>query len=468
MQKVPSRDGDWTMAAAFKVLTNTDTATYANFSLTATLRTTPKHLIRYQPSNPFKILQNFFRLKALLSLDGEEMLKYEMSYKLNPQTRLLFRKMISSNPAYEALYPLVKQCREDLTHQLNHSLACFHSWNTLNVLNQWDHQITFSTSAPGTVLKWARSLMKERLRKNPNMQVIEDDTIWKERHAESTYRVSIVTSPFNARESSVDWEYNGVGAFVPRNVHPRQYVTTLLPTDRDLYSPILRQLTGSHYPGMCYIHHDAARGLHIQTFDGLQYKLTNESISNANSKQILLVQDVDQTFQISLTSQQEKQIVQIVAQNFSKPIQMIRVRSRGVSQIRVDNALVKQMPVTFKNKKGDVLLLLRQLDDYVIGKENAIHMSFPLLGVDIKTDLETFIHIQASPFYHSSLRGICGDFDGETYQDMKTTDCKRFLLRPEDVFRVPGFSRPLKQELSSDWISLKPCDGNKLLMPLIA
>jgi hypothetical protein len=58
------------------------------------------------------------------------------------------------------------------------------------------------------------------------------------------------------------------------------------------------------------------------------------------------------------------------------------------------------------------------------------------IGVSFRTDLHSFTDIKVSPFFHSTLRGLCGDFDGEMREELKSLDCKKFYYNFQRIDRV--------------------------------
>jgi hypothetical protein len=239
----------------------------------------------------------------------------------------------------------------------------------------------------------------------------------------------------------------------------------MYPTDRNYYSSIMRYFTERRYPATCFVHTSVGRALHVQTIDGLTYTL--ESLDSIQNKQVVLMQDVHKTFQVSMATLGKQKYIQIMTQGHYKVIQIIRQSNNETIQVTADGKEINQTIV--KNHAGQVVLEKVNMENYVFGGDSVWQLHFPILGLTITTDVYSILHIQVSPFFHSNLRGVCGDFDGERRQELKSATCQKFFLRPEDIFNYPKYTIPLSKDFSSNikWLSLTPCEKSSRLLPFV-
>jgi hypothetical protein len=451
------------------------------FTFTAIV-TPPKETIRFNPQHPLRLnlnknVENVFLINCYFHLNGNEIMAYLMSFDMDEMAQKLFYRISQNIQNYQAMHPIIRQCSEDLEKEFSNTPACFYAWRYMNLYNRWNHTFVIRKSAPFIV----KRIMSYLLTRNvvyvgyllDDIRMIDmeenflfpmsDEIIPQRQEGDQVFFSSITTSPLNFKIGNVHYLLDSTLIRVSHVNLPTLYPSHMYPTDRNLYYSIVRYFTERRYPATCFVHTTVGQALHVQTIDGLTYNLENlESIQN---KQVLLMQDVDKTFQVAMATMGKQRYIQIMTHGQLKAIQIIRPSNKDAIQIVVDGKQIQENVV--ENRDGQVILAVANLESYVFGGDNVIQVYLPVLGLTITTDVYSILHIQVSPFFHSTLRGVCGDFDGERRQELKSVSCQKFFLRPEEIFNYTPYIATLPQNSSPNvkWLTLTPCGKNSRLLP---
>lgn len=474
------------------------------YTLTAVI-SPPKRTIQFQPEKPLHVEynpseNNIFNLKCRLWKGEKEILKYKMSFDMDEVAQTLFQRMSENIEDFQAMHPHIRQCAQDVKQKLSNSVACFFTWRYMNLFNRWNHTIIVPKSAPVLLKSIVTYFMTQSLSttgyRMGTIRLIDtdmdtdvipspktDDFLQKTDPSDKMYVTSITTSPFDLRLRTVNYIFDTTLLRVPHVVLPAMYLSHIHPSDQSMYTSLVRYFTERLYPATCYLHTSEERALHVQTFDGLMYNKYQPDFNKA----IVLAQDTQNNFQISMKGypQPRTMTLQIITRDMQEPVLITRDYSTKAMQLYIGSKPVplvnNQLPYVRRNNANQTLVLVNHVDKYPYGGDNVIQVYFPSTELTVTLDLLSIVHIQVSPFYHSTLRGVCGDFDGERRQEVKSTDCKKFYVHPEQIFDSSEYQTPISQDQSSasisigsdkisnpTWMSLKACEKSVRLMPTVS
>jgi hypothetical protein len=209
----------------------------------------------------------------------------------------------------------------------------------------------------------------------------------------------------------------------------------------------------------------------ISTFDGIIYSAKHVILPPhlGTTGRTVLVQDVNNTFQVSAVVVEGLNIIQIVTKE-NHLIQLLRKMFDPV-YLLIDNKNVSIDSESFVEKSN---IRISKTSKNIDGIADVFHIELLNLGVILRTDLMFLVDIEVSPFYHSKLRGVCGDFDGEIYRDIKTPSCEEYFVNPSDSYYSREFtfytkeSFTLEKAQKSDklvgWLSIRECTKDNVFM----
>jgi hypothetical protein len=451
----------------------------------------------FDVKNPLKInfeenREPLLNIEATLkNKDEKEWMKYKMTVDMDEIALDIFKKMIKNLEDYRAVHPLVEQCTKDIKNNYVNTPACFFVWRYVNMYNRWNHTFVVDDKAPRQLKTFMRLTMVTpllRLGKLVNMVIPNfNENIIDQQPGDENDLVlheSFVASPFHAGVMTLNIIFDNIRVIFPRVVMPGYWLTHLHPSSEPMIRNILREMTEGKYPATCNLRRVNSGKYQIRTFDGFLYE---NNLPNETPKgRYLLVQDINNTIQVSSFYKEESKVIQIVARDM-KHIHVIRPFNGQEMTVLVDGKPVtSELPLIVKNDNDKVILIIKRLPKNKYGIENLLMVHMPLLGLTVKTDCISMSDIEVSPFYHSILRGLCGNFDGETNMELKTRDCRGYFVHPQEIVQsneyvltdvkeiqsktadVISFVQLYHRDHQDVFVPLKVCRRGERLIPFVA
>jgi hypothetical protein len=401
----------------------------------------------FDVKNPLKInfeenREPLLNIEATLkNKDEKEWMKYRMTVDMDEVALDIFKKMIENLEDYRAVHPLVEQCNKDIKNNYINTPACFFVWRYVNMYNRWNHTIVVDDKAPRqlqTLVRLGMITPLLRLRQFTNMvfpDFINDKLIDQQPGDENdlVFHKSFVASPFHAGVMTLNFVFDNIRVRFPRVVMPSYWLTHLHPSQEPMIKNFLREMTEGNYPATCNLRRVSKGKYQVRTFDGFLYE--NTLPTETPKGRYILVQDINNTIQVSSYYKKDSKIIQIVARDM-KHIHVIRPFNGQEMTVLVDGKPVtNKLPLIVKNDNGNVILIIKRLTQNMYGIDNLLIVHMPLVGLTVKTDCISMTDIEVSPFYHTTLRGLCGNFDGETIMELKTRDCRGYFVHPQEIVR---------------------------------
>jgi uncharacterized protein (DUF1499 family) len=416
------------------------------------LATLPKE-IQFDPINPLKVFTNE-KLESLLreivetnvyDFTSENLDKKLMSFRAifdtNKET-LRLKDLISKNiDEYTAMHRYIRQCSLDINSNLKNSVACQQTWRYLNIFNRINGTVFVEKKAPQTLKRFITVIMNLSNRMAGPVSFInvmpttEQENEFLQSKDLSFNRV-LEVSPFDMRVISMRMAINNIEMTLRGAQLPQIWINHMHPNEK-LSEGFARVLSDMRYPAICSTRHNDAGLVQIETFDGFLYNSAHTKNDQGNVARIVFSQDAANTYQVSMQIIENTRVLQMLTQHpMMKRVQIVREESQPFK------VLVNGEVLQF-NENGEIDLkenenVILRIKSWKRAGDNMelVLIDAVKIGVSFTTDLQYMTDIQVSPFYHSTVRGLCGDFDGENREEIKSLDCKKFYYRFNRIDRA--------------------------------
>lgn len=416
--------------------------------------------------------QGPMKLNLTVFASGEEnlkMLDVQITADSDPSTRHLVKAMVKRPDRFPGVQPEISICAKELAQSFYDTPACHAAWRRLNAFNRFNITLVSDPKVP----VW--------LSASPLLSTYFQEFSWTvlgdmgdevdvlpvtENSGQLNHKkLSLVVNPVDPRFARLNIWLNDSGAMLVGrkdmylNVGQFPLLTSSVQTtniSQGLWSGVLNTLSDNHYPAICKVSWKTEKKTaFIQTFDRLFYHVGEweTNLGAEHLQKIILAQDVQNRFQLAYFYSGGKVVgFDLLIHGPGQPstvLKRLTVVIQDSSGIFVNGNEIA-LPYSLIDENGNSLLQINRLTQQNMAGENEprIVIGLSLLGVEVIFNLKDTVTLQVSPFYRSQLRGFCGDFNGETHQDLKDPDCRSFLLNPKIISHTQ-FGYVQRQPISS-------------------
>lgn len=375
---------------------------------------------------------------------------------------------IKANPKKQLTnFPDIQKCLKEMKQAprlLSDSPACEQAWKDINAISRGILELRVRPNAP----QWMQRIplvAHNAMRRMYSGALISSNLTTESRPWRQRLRCDWQLSPYDQRVTSV---YLKAMRIVDSYVNARHVITSRNSFTMSPQENLQANIFAGLYPATCKVVSKKGR-ISIRTFDKLDMD-TRAVLNNTVGGRIVLVQDIQKRLLVAEQRSITHRVTYIrLRQKVDHVLVAVNEKAWWKGPVVIYKNKVQQLPFELKNKNGDVILRAIQ-DRWWIRSIKGITIQLPMLNSVVKTYPLVATEIILDPFFHTNVRGICGDFDGEILDETKGPRCFNVYRRPIDfinryatILAKPPTTRALEvlPSMTNFMVTAKCRDGRR-------